>query len=358
MRTLRVELGERSYSIEIGSGLLGRTELLAPRIVGHQVMVVTNETVGPFYLQRLLDGLADFETASVAIPDGEEHKTLDTLSQIVGALLRARFGRDCTLIALGGGVVGDVAGFAAACYQRGVPYVQVPTTLLAQVDSAVGGKTAVNHTLGKNMIGAFHQPAGVIIDTDTLDTLDERQLRAGLAEVIKYGAIRDAPFLDWLETNLDAVLAREAQALMHCIHRSCHNKADVVSEDEREAGTRALLNFGHTFGHAVETGLGYGDWLHGEAVAAGMCAAARMSARLEWISEADAGRLERLVARAGLPTRLPRELPPERMLGLMAVDKKGRAGRVRLVLLRALGEAVVSADYDSAALREALEASY
>lgn len=354
MKTLRVELEARSHSIYIGGGLMGRAEFITSLLAGEQVMVVTNETVAPLYLERVLAALAEQDAHSIALPDGEEYKTLATLERVIDALLRARFGRDCTLIALGGGVVGDIAGFAAACYQRGVAYVQMPTTLLAQVDSAVGGKTAVNHPLGKNMIGAFHQPNGVIADTDCLATLPERELRAGLAEVIKYGLIRDRPFFEWLEGHLEALLGREAQPLEHAIYRSCYNKAEVVAEDEREAGARALLNLGHTFGHAIETGLGYGRWLHGEAVAAGMCLAARLSARLGWIEGAAAARVEALVARAGLPTRAPCELAPARMRELMAVDKKTRGGRLRLVLLRGIGDAQVTDEFDPRLLEAVL----
>lgn len=346
MKTLRVELETRSYSIYIGAGLMARPELITTLLAGNQAMVVTNETVAPLYLDRVLGALADVETRSVQLPDGEEFKTLQTLEIIFDALLRARFGRDCTVVALGGGVVGDIAGFAAACYQRGVAHVQLPTTLLAQVDSSVGGKTAVNHPLGKNMIGAFHQPNGVIADTDTLATLAERELRAGMAEVIKYGAIRDADFFEWLEAHLESLLERDPKALEHAIYRSCYNKAEVVADDERESGVRALLNFGHTFGHAIETGLGYGRWLHGEAVAAGMCLAAHLSARMGWIDEAAARRVEALVARAGLPTRRPQELTPARMQELMAVDKKTRAGRSRLVLLRGIGDARLTDEFD------------
>ncbi|NIR28547.1 MAG: 3-dehydroquinate synthase [Gammaproteobacteria bacterium] len=346
MKTLRVELEARSYSIYIGAGLMGRPEFITPLLAGNQAMVVTNETVGPLYLDRVLAALADVETQSVQLPDGEQFKTLETLQIIFDALLRARFGRDCTVVALGGGVVGDIAGFAAACYQRGVAHVQLPTTLLAQVDSSVGGKTGVNHPRGKNMIGAFHQPNGVIADTDSLATLPERELRAGLAEVIKYGAIRDAAFFEWLEAHLESLLERDPQAFEHAIYRSCYNKAEVVAEDEREAGARALLNFGHTFGHAIETGLGYGRWLHGEAVAAGMCLAARLSIRTGWLDDTAGRRIEALVARAGLPTRRPQELAPARMQELMAVDKKVRAGRPRLVLLHAIGDARVTDELD------------
>jgi 3-dehydroquinate synthase len=355
MQTLNVELGERRYPIYIGSGLLGRADLLAPHIPGRQVLVVSNETVAPLYLQRLSAALAGFQQYNVILPDGEQYKTLEVLNRIFDALLQNRGDRDITLIALGGGVVGDITGFAAASYQRGVNFIQVPTTLLAQVDSSVGGKTGVNHPLGKNMIGAFYQPRCVIADTATLDTLPDRELSAGLAEVIKYGVIRDAAFFAWLESNLDALLARNPDVLAYAIERSCRNKAEVVVADERESGQRALLNFGHTFGHAIETGMGYGAWLHGEAVAAGMCMAARLSQRLGWIESVDVARIETLVARAHLPTQPPAALDTARFLDLMAVDKKVKDGRVRLVLLRNLGKSVVSGDYDPALLRATLE---
>ena len=357
LRTLTVALGERSYPIHIGTGLLGRAELLRPRLRGTQAMVVTNEVVGPLYLERLLPALEGLEVETVVLPDGEATKTLDTVAGIVDRLMAARFARDCALVALGGGVVGDITGFAAAIYQRGVDFVQVPTTLLAQVDSSVGGKTGVNHPAGKNMIGAFHQPRAVIADVATLDTLPDRELRAGLAEVIKYGLIRDRAFFEWLEGRIEALLAREPGALAEAVERSCRNKAEVVAADEREAGQRALLNLGHTFGHAIETGLGYGTWLHGEAVAAGMCLAARLSERMGWLAPEARARIEALVARAGLPTAPPPELEPARLRELMAVDKKVQRGRLRLVLLRAIGQAVVTADFDEAALSAVLEAA-
>lgn len=355
MKTLTLDLGDRSYPIHIGRGLLGRTELLAPLIAGKSVAIVTNETVGPLYLERLRRSLPDVNSTQVVLPDGEEFKTLETVNRIVDALLRARCDRRTTVIALGGGVIGDIAGFAAAVYQRGVPYVQIPTTLLAMVDSSVGGKTGVNHPLGKNMIGAFHQPRGVIIDTDTLATLPERELSAGLAEVIKYGLIRDRGFFGWLEANIDALLGRDPQALAYAIYRSCQNKAEVVAADEREAGVRAILNLGHTFGHAIETGLGYGTWLHGEAIAAGMVLAADLSRRLGWLAAADVARIEQLVRRARLPVRAPATLTNERFLELMAVDKKVQDGRLRLVLLKSIGEAVVTDEFPREQLAATLE---
>ena len=302
MNTLQVNLGERSYPIHIGGGLLGRAELVAPHVGGTQVLIVTNETVGPLYLEQATAAFAEFETAHLILPDGEQYKNLDTLNTVYDALLSRRFDRRCTLVALGGGVVGDITGFAAATYQRGVPFIQIPTTLLAQVDSSVGGKTGVNHALGKNMIGAFHQPRCVIADTGTLVTLDDRQLAAGLAEVIKYGLIDDPDFFAWLETQMGGLIARTPQALAHAIERSCRDKAAVVAADEREAGSRALLNLGHTFGHAIETGMGYGQWLHGEAVAAGMVLAARLSEKLGWLGADERQSITALIAAAGLPT--------------------------------------------------------
>jgi len=354
METLTVELGERSYPIYIGQGLLDNGDLLTRHLGGTSVVVVTNETVGPLYLERVMAALGDRRKSAVTLPDGEAYKTLATVNDVFTALLERQVDRRATLIALGGGVVGDITGFAAACYQRGIAFIQVPTTLLAQVDSSVGGKTGVNHPLGKNMIGAFHQPRAVVIDTDTLLTLPERELAAGLAEVVKYGLIGDAPFFAWLEAHMPDLLKREPGALAHAIRRSCENKAAVVAADERESGQRALLNLGHTFGHAIETGVGYGDWLHGEAVACGMVMAARLSQQLGWL-EADAvGRIRALLQQAGLPTEPPSELSPERFLELMAVDKKAIEGRLRLVLLNAIGEAVVTADFDPAVLRHVL----
>ncbi len=354
MKTLRVELGQRSYPIHIGDGLLSNTSLLAPYLAGQQLMVVSNETVAPLYLESLLTTLGGRAYESVILPDGEAYKTLETLNQIFDALLNKQCSRDTTLIALGGGVIGDMCGFAAACYQRGIPFIQIPTTLLAQVDSSVGGKTAVNHARGKNMIGAFHQPRCVLIDTHTLSTLDDRQLSAGIAEVIKYGLIRDANFFLWLEENIDRLMARDSVALAYAIERSCQNKADVVAADEHEQGSRALLNLGHTFGHAIETGLGYGEWLHGEAIAAGMVMAADLSARLGWISQTEVERTRRLLQRAKLPITGPTELESAEMLKLMAVDKKVKAGRLRLVLLKSIGEAVISDTFDPALLHATL----
>nr|VFJ50684.1 MAG: 3-dehydroquinate synthase [Candidatus Kentron sp. FM]VFJ50713.1 MAG: 3-dehydroquinate synthase [Candidatus Kentron sp. FM]VFK08732.1 MAG: 3-dehydroquinate synthase [Candidatus Kentron sp. FM] len=356
--TLTVALGERSYPIHIGSGLLERSEslaeLLTQAVHGSDIMVVTNETIAPLYLERIRVALRHHRTENVVLPDGEKYKNLNVLNRIFDALLQRRYARDCTLVALGGGVVGDMTGFAAACYQRGVAFIQIPTTLLAQVDSSVGGKTGVNHPLGKNMIGAFHQPASVLVDTDTLTTLDDRQLCAGLAEVIKYGLIRDADFFTWIEGHIEDLLARKPDALGFAIHRSCENKARIVSADEREKGMRALLNLGHTFGHAIEAGLGYETWLHGEAVAAGMVLAARLSARLGWLEPADVRRIEELINRAHLPVHAPRNITADRMRELMSVDKKILGGKLRLVLLKGIGEAIVTDAFDSSALDEVL----
>lgn len=344
-RTLEVDLGERSYPIHIGEGLLGEAELLAPYIRGKQVMVVSNETVAPLYLERLLRGLQDFEVARVILPDGEQYKTLQILDRVYTSLLEHRFDRSCTLVALGGGVVGDMTGFAAASYQRGVDFIQVPTTLLSQVDSSVGGKTGVNHPLGKNMIGAFHQPRAVIADTDTLDTLPDRELSAGMAEVIKYGLINDPEFFAWLEQHLDGLMERDKALLAEAIERSCADKAAIVAADEREAGQRALLNLGHTFGHAIETGMGYGEWLHGEAVGAGMAMAAEMSRRLGWLSDGDRQRVDQVLTLAKLPIAPPHELTPQRFRELMSVDKKVLGGKLRLVLLKGIGRAVISDEF-------------
>ena len=313
-------------------------------------MVVSNETVAPLYLGAVEGALEGYRLERVILPDGERYKTLEVWSGILDGLLRSRFGRDCTIVALGGGVVGDMAGFAAACYQRGVDFIQVPTTLLAQVDSSVGGKTGVNHALGKNMIGAFHQPRAVVADTDTLGTLPDRELSAGVAEVVKYGLIRDAPFFAWLEANMAGLLEREAGVLARAIERSCRNKAEVVAADELEAGQRALLNLGHTFGHAIEAGMGYGAWLHGEAVAAGMCMAADLSRRQGWLDAAALARIRALIAAARLPVDAPADLTPDRFRELMAIDKKVQDGRLRLVLLKGIGEALVTGDFDPDAL--------
>ncbi|EKF76107.1 3-dehydroquinate synthase [Alcanivorax hongdengensis A-11-3] len=355
MRTLQVALAERSYDIHIGAGLLS-TFPLADKVRGNQVMVVTNETIAPLYLEAVTSRLSHLQCDTLVLPDGEKFKTLETLERIFDALMARGHSRTTTLIALGGGVVGDMVGFAAACYQRGVDFIQVPTTLLAQVDSSVGGKTAVNHPRGKNMIGAFHQPSLVLIDTDVLDTLPERELAAGLAEVVKYGLIRDPAFYAWLETRSAKLLSRDREALSEAIYRSCLNKAEVVADDETEQGNRALLNLGHTFGHAIETATGYSEWLHGEAVATGMLMAVHLSAELGWVESDLIGRLRDQLHAWKLPTAVPSSMTPARFMELMALDKKVQNGRLRLVLLRALGEAVVTADYDPQALQRTLEA--
>ena len=355
MRTLNVELGERSYPIHIGPGLLDRAELLVPRLRQKRVAVVTNETIAPIYLERLSGTLerAGVSVVPIVLPDGEAHKNWETLNTVFDTLLGHRCERRTTVIALGGGVVGDIAGFAAAVYQRGVPFVQIPTTLLAQVDSAVGGKTAINHPMGKNMIGAFYQPQVVLADTDTLETLPERELSAGLAEVIKYGLIRDPDFFDWLEKNMPCLLAKESEALAYAIERSCQNKAEIVALDEREDGARALLNFGHTFGHAIEAGTGYGSWLHGEAVAAGMVLAARLSQEMGHIDEATVSRIVSLLQRARLPVAAP-DLGLDRYLELMGHDKKVENGRLKFIVLEKLGAAFVT-EAPRAALDRVLE---
>jgi len=354
MITVTVELPGRSYPIFIGSGLLARPELVNTSLAGDQVMIVTNEVVAPLYLERARGLFAGRKVHTCILPDGEQYKTLGTLERIFDEMLAVPCERSVTLVALGGGVIGDITGFAAACYQRGAGFIQVPTTLLAQVDSSVGGKTAVNHPRGKNMIGAFYQPRCVLADTDTLATLDDRQLRAGLAEVLKYGLIRDADFFQWIEAHADALVARDPAALAQAIERSCRNKAAVVADDELEHGQRALLNLGHTFGHAIETGAGYGQWLHGEAVAAGICLAADLSRRMSWLGAADAARVKALIERLGLPTRLPPGLAVERVLELMRVDKKVVGGALRLVLLEGIGRAVVTTAFSAVSLRETL----
>lgn len=356
MNTLQVALGERSYPIYIGEDLLAQPQLLQQHIKGQEVLIVTNETVAPLYLQKVTSALADYRCEAVILPDGEQYKTLDVLNQIYDALLQQRFSRQVTLIALGGGVIGDMTGFAAACYQRGVPFIQVPTTLLSQVDSSVGGKTAVNHPLGKNMIGAFYQPQCVIADTATLNTLEDRQLASGLAEVIKYGLINDADFFVWLEQNIDKLKQREPAALAYAIERSCADKADIVAQDETEQGVRALLNLGHTFGHAIETGTGYGNWLHGEAIAVGMLMAADLSARMGWIDEAEVKRIAAIFSVAGLPVTTPAEMTSEQFMALMSVDKKVQNGTIRLVLMRGIGKAFISDDYAIEKLTETLNA--
>jgi 3-dehydroquinate synthase len=355
MRTLTVELGEHSYPIHIGPGMLRRADLLLGKLLQRRVAVVTNTTLESLHLRPLLAVLGASGVAAVPIilPDGESYKSWESLNQLFDALIANRCERKTSIVALGGGVIGDLAGFAAAIYQRGVPFIQIPTTLLAQVDSSVGGKTAINHPLGKNLIGAFYQPRVVLIDTDTLATLPEREFSAGLAEVIKYGAIRDIAFFEWLEQNMEALLSRKEDAVGYAIERSCINKAEVVGADERETGQRVLLNYGHTFGHAIETGTGYGSWLHGEAVAAGMVLAARLSQLMGILPARDVGRLVELLRRARLPVDAP-ELGNGRYLELMAHDKKVEAGQLRFILLRRLGEAFVTAEVPAAAVEETL----
>ncbi|GAB4361657.1 MAG: 3-dehydroquinate synthase [Methylohalobius crimeensis] len=355
LNTLSIDLGERSYPIYIGTGLLEQASLINRHVSARQAMVVTNEVVAPLYLNKVMDGLDVPAKVSLVLPDGEAHKTLATVERIFDALLEQRFSRTATLIALGGGVIGDIVGFAAACYQRGIPFIQIPTTLLAQVDSSVGGKTGVNHPLGKNMIGAFYQPQCVIADTSVLETLPDRELRAGIAEIVKYGLIRDEPFFRWLEAHIDRLLARDPEALAYAIERSCANKADVVAADERESGLRAILNFGHTFGHAIETGAGYGRYLHGEAVAIGMCQAADLSCRMGWLAPADGERTIALLERAGLPVTPPETLDSDRFLALMAVDKKNIDGSLRLILLEGIGKAALPRSVPTPTLRATLD---
>ncbi len=338
--SLTVRLADRRYDILVGTGLVGRSDSYAGLPFANRAVIVTNETVGPLHAPALRQALsAHCGTVQVIeLPDGEQYKDWITLNRIFDGLLEAECDRKTMLFALGGGVVGDMTGFAAACYMRGVPYVQVPTTLLAQVDSSVGGKTAINHPLGKNMIGVFNQPLRVIADIDTLDSLPQRELLAGLAEVIKYGPIADDEFLGWLESNLEALIKRDRAALVHAVRRSCQIKAEVVAQDERESNLRAILNFGHTFGHAIETGLGYGKWLHGEAVGCGMVMAIDLSRRLGLIEPAYAARVRGIIERAGLPVRAP-ALGVDRYLELMRLDKKAQAGEIRFVLIEAPGKA-------------------
>lgn len=353
MKTLRVELGKRTYPIYIGSQLLEQSELYGRHIKSEQVLIVTNETIAPLYLDKLIKSLPGYTVETLILPDGEQYKTLHYLNRIFDALLSKKYSRNATLIALGGGVIGDMGGFAAACYQRGIGFLQIPTTLLAQVDSSVGGKTGVNHPLGKNMIGAFYQPQCVIADADVLDTLDDRQLSAGLAEVIKYGLIRDAEFFVWLEQNIASLLKRDKKMLAIAIERSCVNKAQIVAEDETEAGVRATLNLGHTFGHAIETGAGYGTYLHGEAVAIGICLSADLSRRQGWLTGDDIERISDLIKRTNLPDFPPADLNPEKFIELMSVDKKNIDGKIRFILLKKIGMATLPTFID----RELLEAT-
>lgn len=356
MQVLTVNLDDRSYPIYIGEQLLAIPEVLTKHIRGRQVCVVTNATVAPLYLEKLCAALVDYQLDSVILPDGESHKTLEVWAGIFDKLLSARHNRTTTLIALGGGVVGDMTGFAAACYQRGVDFIQIPTTLLSMVDSSVGGKTGVNHPLGKNMIGAFYQPQAVLADISLLATLPSRELSAGIAEVIKYGLISDYDFFVWLENNIAALMNADIDALAYAVKRSCENKALVVAQDEREGGLRAILNLGHTFGHAIETAQGYGNWLHGEAVAAGMVMAADLSWRRGAISEAEFARIINLLQRAQLPVKAPADMTPAQFMELMGVDKKVLDGRLRLVLLEAMGKAIITSDIDLAMLQQTFDA--
>lgn len=346
MKFLNLDLGERSYPIYIAPGQLADAELWLPAIRGKQVCIVSNTTVAPLYLQQLKNTLRGKEICEVILADGESHKTLDNLNQVFDCLLENNQNRSTTLIALGGGVVGDMCGFAAACYQRGVDFVQIPTTLLAMVDSSVGGKTGVNHPLGKNMLGAFHQPNCVVADLSLLETLPSREYSAGVAEIIKYGLICDAPFFDWLEHNIAALMARDADVLAEAVYRCCVNKAEVVASDEREGGRRAILNLGHTFGHAIETAEGYGSWLHGEAVAAGMVLALELSAKMLLIDQGVVARATKLLVAANLPVQPPSKMSVGQFLQLMARDKKVIDGQLRLVLLKSLGDAFVTSDVE------------
>ena len=355
MQTLQLDLGERSYPIHIGQGLLQQPELVTSHIRGKSAVVVSNTTVAPLYLQTTDAMLTGLKHSAAILPDGEEYKNLDTLNQIYTHLLENKADRKTTLIALGGGVVGDMTGYAAASYQRGVNFIQIPTTLLAMVDSSVGGKTGVNHPLGKNMIGAFHQPQCVLIDTDTLNTLADRELSAGIAEVVKYGLIRDPAFLTWLDENMDGLLARDPQTLTYAIYRSCEHKAEVVAADERESGQRALLNLGHTFGHAIEASMGYGQWLHGEAVATGMVMAAQMSQQMGWLGADEVAYVRHILQRARLPVDPPAQMSGEDFARYMSVDKKVLDGTLRLVLMKSLGESIVTADFDPDALKRVLQ---
>lgn len=359
MQTLSVDLNHRSYPIHIGTSLLERADLLLPALPQKKAAVITNTTVAPLYLDRLRNALdtLGIESIPVILPDGEQFKNWETLNLIYDALLKNRCERNTTIIALGGGVIGDISGFAAATYLRGVPFIQVPTTLLAQVDSSVGGKTAINHPLGKNMIGAFYQPRLVLADIDTLNTLPDRELTAGIAEIIKYGLIRDLPFFEWIEDNIDGLLARDPHALAYAISRSCENKALVVARDEKESGERALLNLGHTFGHAIENAMGYGNWLHGEAVAAGTVIAAHLSRALGMLDESEVRRIIALFVRAGLPT-VPPDLGIARYLQLMELDKKVEGGKMRFVILDKIGRASVRSGIAPEILADALQAAH
>ncbi len=355
MQTLKVELADRSYPIHIGRNLITNADLILPHLKRKHVAIVTNTTVAPLYLETLSQTLqgAGVTVIPIILPDGEAYKNSETLNLIYDALLQNRCERSTTLIALGGGVIGDLTGYAAATYLRGVPFIQIPTTLLSQVDSSVGGKTGINHPLGKNMIGAFYQPQVVLADIDTLKTLPAREFSAGMAEVIKYGLIRDAEFFEWLETHIEKLMALEENAVSEAIYRSCRNKAEVVARDEHENGERALLNLGHTFGHAIENAMGYGVWLHGEAVAAGTMMAADLSQRMGWLSAAELARMHALLTKAKLPLDPPR-LGAEKYLELMQLDKKVADGKIRLILQQGIGKSVITSDYDAEKLKATL----
>jgi 3-dehydroquinate synthase len=355
MREVLVSLEKRSYPIYIGSDLLSQTKYYKELIKTKQVMVVTDANVNKLQMDVVIKALSDFDVIPYVLQPGEEQKNLDNVNGIITELLNHRFARTSCLIALGGGVIGDMTGFAAACYQRGIQFLQLPTTLLAQVDSSVGGKTAVNHPLGKNMIGAFHQPCGVLADIGVLKTLPEREFKAGVAEIIKYGLIRDSSFFDWLELNMDSLLSQQTEALEYAIERSCINKAEVVSEDETEKGIRAILNLGHTFAHAIETGLNYSQWLHGEAVGLGLVMASYMSKLQGWLSEDEYERIVSLMRQAGLPDKIPASLDVNDLRGLMSVDKKVSHGKLKLVLLKSIGEAIVTDSFDESNLSNTIE---
>jgi 3-dehydroquinate synthase len=354
MKVIEVDLADRSYPIYIGNSILSDRELFDKHITSSQVLIVTNETIAPLYLKTVEEQLGNVSHETLVLPDGESFKSLDSLNVVITRLMEKKYSRTCILIALGGGVIGDLTGFAAACYQRGVKFIQIPTTLLAQVDSSVGGKTAVNHPLGKNMIGAFYQPVAVFADTNVLSTLPERELSAGLAEVIKYGIIRDKDFYTWLEDNVEKIIERDDEALSYAIERSCINKAEVVAQDERESGLRAILNLGHTFGHAIETALSYKEWLHGEAVGCGMLMAADLSMRLGLLEQAKVDSISSLLKRAKLPTKIHKNVTQKQMLENMKVDKKSRDGVLYLILLNDIGEAVITSDYTEQALKETI----
>ena len=348
MSTLSVELGERSYPITIQANLFSRPDLLTSILPSDKVVIVTNNVVGPLYTDKLLNCLTGKDVTVIEIEDGEHNKTLQTYEMVISRLLEMHAGRDTTLIALGGGVVGDLSGFVAACYQRGIPFIQVPTTLLSQVDSSVGGKTAVNHPLGKNMIGAFYQPKAVLIDTDTLATLPAREFSAGMAEVIKYGIIYDAAFFEWLEANIDALKSKNQEALEKAIYRCCEIKAEIVAQDEKESGIRALLNLGHTFGHAIEAEMGYGTWLHGEAVATGIVLASLTAQQKGWLSASEVRRIKSLLAAFDLPLAVPKEMHTADFMRHMAHDKKVKAGKIRFIIPKNIGHAVVTDEVDEA----------